>query len=245
MRLPRSYPRVAVLACLLALVAGCGTDQPDAGGAGARRGAEPRVYVAVGASETVGVGATDPASQAWPTVLHDAALPRTRLVNVGVSGATVRDALATQVPAARRARPDVVTVWLAVNDLLTQVPVGAYERRLTRLVERLHAAGARQILVGNVPRLWRLSAYRDCLPSAPAQAACALPFVPPESFVRARVRDYNAAIRRVARMGPARLVDLSREVPAARLVAADGFHPSTAGHRRIAAAFAEELAAAR
>lgn len=240
-----SYRPLAALACVLALVAGCGPDRTGPGGADARRSPEPRVYVAVGASETAGVGATDPASQAWPTVLHRVALPRTRLVNVGVSGATVRDALATQLPAARRAQPDVVTVWLAVNDLVARVPVRAYERRLTRLVARLRAAGARQILVGNVPRLWQLPAYRDCLPSAPARAACTLPFVPPEPLVRVAVRDYNAAIRRVARSGPARLVDLSREVPAARLVSPDGFHPSTAGHRRIAAAFAEGLAPAR
>lgn len=243
--MPPAYRPLAALACVLALIAGCSTGRPGTGAADARRSPEPQVYVAVGASETVGVGAAEPASQAWPTVLHDAVLPRTRLVNVGVSGATVRDALATQVPVARRARPDVVTVWLAVNDLITRVPVRAYERRLSRLVERLREAGAREILIGNVPRLWRLPAYRDCLPSASTRAACALPFVPPEPLVRAWVRDYNAAIRRVARSGPARLVDLSREVPAARLVSADGFHPSAAGHRRIAAAFAEALAPPR
>src|SRR4051794_31318496 len=89
--------------------------------------AHPRVYVAVGASETVGVGADDPATQAWPRVLHDKWLPATRFVDVGVSGATVRDGLATQLPQALAAQPDVVTVWLAVNDVISLAPVEDYE----------------------------------------------------------------------------------------------------------------------
>ena len=203
--------------------------------------ADPLVYVAVGASETLGVGADDPATQAWPRVLQDRALPGSRLVNVGVSGATVAGALTAQVPAAVAADPDVVTVWLAVNDAITQVPVTAYERRLARLVATLRRGGA-EVLVGNVPRLWRLPAYRACLPrSQVTSPPCVLPFVPTEAAVRATVRAYNAAIERVVAAQGARLVDLSGEVAAGRLVAADGFHPSTAGHARIAAAFARAV----
>ena len=100
---------VAVPLALLLAVAGCGggddpaaTPSPTvATGAPApaaspaasspAAAAAPRVYVAVGASETAGVGADHPRTQAWPRVLHDRALPGTRLVNLGVSGATVQD----------------------------------------------------------------------------------------------------------------------------------------------------------
>lgn len=200
---------------------------------------DPLVYVAVGASETAGLGADDPATQSWPSVLRATTLPTARLVNLGVPGETVRGALTSEVPAAVAADPDVVTVWLAVNDLLTQTPAPAYERNLTRLVHRLRRGGRTEVLVGNVPRLWRLPAYRACLSGDPRP--CELPYVPPESLVRATVAEFNAAIARVARAEGAYLVDLSVRRTPARLVSADGFHPSVAGHRRVAAAFAEVM----
>ncbi|HEX7189662.1 MAG TPA: GDSL-type esterase/lipase family protein [Actinomycetes bacterium] len=204
--------------------------------------AAPGVYVAVGASETVGVGADDPVRQAWPRVLHDSALPAATYVNVGVSGGTVAGALTSQLPAALAAEPDVVTVWLAVNDLVAAVPVRAYERRLGRLVHRLRGGGSTEVLVGNVPDLWRLPAYRACQPgSQETGEPCLLPVVPSEREVRDQVRRFNAAVRRVAAAEGARLVDLSRVDDLSGLTSADGFHPSTAGHRRLAAAFAAEL----
>ena len=204
--------------------------------------AAPEVYVAVGASETVGVGADDPVRQAWPRVLHDSALPAATYVNVGVSGGTVAGALTSQLPAALAAEPDVVTVWLAVNDLVAAVPVRAYERRLGRLVHRLRGGGSTEVLVGNVPDLWRLPAYRACQPgSQETGEPCLLPVVPSEREVRDQVRRFNAAVRRVVAAEGARLVDLSRVDDLSGLTSADGFHPSTAGHRRLAAAFAAEL----
>jgi lysophospholipase L1-like esterase len=224
-----------------------GSSSPPSPSASSSTAAEAQVYVAVGASETVGVGADDPATEAWPAVLHHRALPEARLVNVGVSGATVEGALRTQLPAALAAEPDVVTVWLAVNDLITAVPVRVYERRLDRLLHALRRDGRTDVLVGNVPDLWRLPAYRACLPgersdrSDRSDIACVLPFVPSEVEVRAVAARFNQAIRRVVRREGARLVDLSGVPFGGRLTSADGFHPSTAGHRRIAARFAARL----
>ena len=203
--------------------------------------ATEQVYVAVGASETVGVGADDPATQAWPVVLQRRALPDDRLTNVGVSGSTVQAALRTQLPAALAAEPAVVTVWLAVNDVITGVPVATYQRQLERLVHGLRRGGRTAVLVGNVPGLWRLPAYRACLPGQRSEVDCVLPFVPSEAEVRAQVGAFNRAIQSVVRREGARLVDLSGVPFGARLTSSDGFHPSTAGHRRIAAAFAARL----
>jgi len=261
-------PAAAALALLVAtgLLAGCSGD-PDAGGpagngspssrsattaGGSPSGSSPagpaggaEVYVAVGASETVGVGADDPATEAWPRVLHDTALPQSRFVDVGVSGSTLQAALAAQLPSALAARPDVVTVWLAVNDAVAGVPVVRYERALTRLVRALRQGGRAVVLVGNVPDLWRLPAYRACLPGSGGRPVdgvrCRLPVVPARSQVKATVSAFNAAIARVVRSQGARLVDLAREDDLAGLTAADGFHPSTQGHREIARAFARVL----
>lgn len=204
--------------------------------------AVPRVYVAVGASETVGVGADRPATQSWPAVLHRRALRGTRFVDVGVSGATVGDALAGQLPQAIAADPDVVTVWLAVNDVIALESPADYEVQLDQLVHALRRGGRTEVLVGNVPPLDLLPAYRACLPgSRVRRVACALPLVPSPAQVRATVADFNAAIARVLAREGAVAVDLSGRRDLARLTAGDGFHPSTRGHQVVARAFARAL----
>ncbi len=238
--------------------ASCAADAPSASATGATVTSSPRpaapspaparpVYVAVGASETVGVGATRPAAEAWPRVLHERALAGTAYVNVGVSGSTVRQALLQQLPRALAERPRVATVWLNVNDLLSGVAPQAYEADLRQLVHALRRDGGTTVLVANTPRVDALPSYLACLPDPPAAApACARPGLtpPPPVVVRAAVAEYNAAIARVVKAEGAVLVDLHAAATArsgARLTSADGFHPSTAGHRAVAAAFTTAL----
>jgi lysophospholipase L1-like esterase len=136
----------------------------------------------------------------------------------------------------------VVTVWLAVNDLTHLVPVQAYEEQLGMLVHQLRRGGQTRVLVGNMPAVDRLPAFLACLPgAAPGPVPCQLPAVPPVAQIRALVAEYNAAIERVTDREGATLVDLSESRVLTRLTARDGFHPSTAGHRLVAAAFAAKL----
>ncbi len=175
-------------------------------------------------------------------MLHRTALKKAQLVNLGVSGSTVGQAINEQLPAALAAEPDVATVWLAVNDLTHLVPVQAYEAQLTSLVHQLRRDGRTQVLVGNMPAVERLPAVRACLPGAPTGAVpCRLPVVPDLTEIRAVVTTYNAAIARVAKAEGATLVDLSKSQDLTELTGTDGFHPSTAGHRLVAAEFARAL----
>ena len=207
-------------------------------------------YVAVGASETAGVGADDPASQSWPTVLHRTALPRTKYVNLGVPGITVAGALAEELPEALHHQPTVVTVWLNVNDILRVVRRPEYERDLRTLVRALRQEGRATVLVANTPPLERLPAYLACLSGAAATGAQCVTGVtlPGPDFVRFVVGAYNEVIERVVREEGAVLVDLHQAGLEARergvepsLVSGDGFHPSTEGHRLVAETFAETL----
>lgn len=199
-----------------------------------------RLYVAVGASDAVGVGARRPRREAWPRLLHRRVFGGgTRFVNLGVSGATVADALAGQVPRAEQLRPDVVTVWLVVNDIVAEVPVERYESDLDELVGRLRRGGATRVLIGNCPYLDRLPAYLMWR---------ALGMGPDPDEANAVVDRYNAIVEGVAVRHDATLVDLRSAALAARragietkLFAPDGFHPSSAGHRALAATFGAAL----
>lgn len=211
----------------------------------------PLLYVAVGASETVGIGADNPLREAWPQVLYSAALPQqTRFVNLGIPGATVADALRAEVPYALRLQPDIVTVWLNVNDIIAGVSPASYERNLDRLLTRLRAGGSTEVLVANTPPVEHLPAFRACLPhSPPGGPSCVTgrPLPRPRA-IDSVVTRYNEAIARAAASSGATVVDLHALGVAAvrtnsylRLVAEDGFHPSTAGHRAVADAFARML----
>lgn len=186
---------------------------------------EPVVYVAVGASDTTGVGLLDPTREAWPHVFRHAVLPEdAEYTTVGVSGSTVEAALKAQVPKALEWQPTLVTVWLNVNDLTRFVPAASYEAQLRELVRRLRRGGRTTVLVANTPKL-------DQLPAVARLGLSA-------DVVKAAVAGYNAVIDRVVRDEGAVLVDLHAEPFDPSYVGTDGFHPSAAGHKAIAAVFA-------
>lgn len=221
------FSRFGLLGLLLAsLLAAC--DPPPAAQA-------DLVYAALGASDAVGVGADDPETEGWVPRLHRTMPAGTRLVNLGVSGSELSEALHQQLPVALAARPDVVTVWLAVNDLKNGVPLTRYERDLDRMLGDLRETGA-TVLVGNVPDL----------ASLPVPDAALLQYgVPSRAALRVEIARWNAAIARLAAKHRAVLVDIHREWRELRLhpeyLSGDGFHPSTQGYARLARLWWEAL----
>lgn len=183
--------------------------------------ARPLTYVAIGASDTVGVGAAVPEQESWPAVLHRRLPPGSRLVNLGISGSLLRQALDQQLPVALDSAPDLVTVWLAVNDYGARVPLEPYLADLSTLLGDLRSKTRATILVGNVPDLSAI----------PAAGRFDLRFVD----------RWNAGVDETVRRHEATLVDLRttwqevREHP--EYISSDGFHPSTAGYRRLADVF--------
>ncbi len=195
-------------------------------------------YVAIGASDAVGVGADDPASESWPAALASM-LPRgSKLVNLGVPSITLARALDVELPVAldalsRRTRGkagdrDVVTVWLAVDDLRAGVSLPSYAANLHTLLHALRAGADATVLVGNLPDLAAIPSFRG---QGPALAAT--------------VAAWNNAIAAVVRRDGATLVDLYagwRELAAhPEYVGPDGLHPTAAGYRRLAELFYQGL----
>ncbi len=182
---------------------------------------KPLTYVAIGASDTVGVGAGSPESESWPAVLWRQLPPGSKLVNLGVSGTLLHEAIEQQAPVAVDMNPDLITVWLSVNDYTGRVRLEQYESDLDRLLEQLRSQTGAVILVGNLPDL-------SMLPIA----------------ARLGLRDvdrWNATIAGVTARHQATLVDLHdtwREVAEhPEYISSDGFHPSTSGYRRLADIF--------
>ena len=189
--------------------------------------AAPLTYVALGASDAVGIGAVSPESEGWVPRLGGMLGPDVRVVNLGVNGSTLAQALKEQLGPALDAQPDLVTIWLAVNDLNAGVPLPRYEADLERLLGEVSKDG-RCVLIGNVPDLTQAPAYARADPMA----------------LRATIQQWNAVIATVAGRHGVRVVDLDarwRELTERpEYISADGFHPSSAGYARLAAVFLDE-----
>ncbi len=217
--------RAALVAALVSLVVACGplvAPSPPAS-------AQPLTYVAIGASDSVGVGANVPEAEGWVAVLYGRLPSGSRLVNLGVSGTLLRQALEQQLPVALDSEPDLVTVWLAVNDLNARVPLERYSSELDTLMAALRARTHATVLVGNIPDVARLPVYQE---------------VDREEIER-EVGRWNVAIADVVARHGAQLVDLYAGWPELaehpEYVGRDGFHPSTDGYRRLAEMFLAAL----
>jgi lysophospholipase L1-like esterase len=207
-----------IVAVALALVGCTGRDDPLAP-------SRPPVLVAIGASDAVGIGASDPARTGWVPQLHQKLPVGTRLVNLGIAGARIADALGHQLPVALDLAPDYVVIWVVVNDLVAGTPLVDYERDLDLLLGELGARTPARVFLANVPNL-------GALPVAAGQD---------QRQLAAVIAEWNAVIARVAARHGATVVDFAdgwQELAAnPGYVSDDGFHPSDAGYRRIAELF--------
>lgn len=221
---------LAFFLCTLFL-GGCGKSAaPRAAQTSARSRVHILTYVAIGASDTFGVGADDPYTDNWPSQLTALLKQQVHLINLGVPGMTVHTALSAELPVALDAHPDLVTIWLAVNDLATNVPVGDYSRDLDTLLSRLQAAAPRaRIEVGNVPDLTSVPFFSSYNPLT----------------LRQEITAYNDAIDRIVGRHRVILVNLSgegynlQEFP--QYISSDGLHPSSIGYLQLAQLFYEAL----
>jgi acyl-CoA thioesterase I len=189
----------------------------------ARAAPRPLVYAAIGASETVGVGADHPATESWVADLVRK-LPRgSRLVNLGKSGALLSYGVSHELPAAIASHPAIVTVWMAVNDINGRVPPPVYRRELDSLLGGLEHHTHAAVYVGNVPDLRLMPLYAGLDKTA----------------LLAVVDSYNSVIAATARAHHDTVVDIftqsQRTLPShPEYLSEDGFHPSTRGYASLA-----------
>src|SRR6185369_5733055 len=70
-----------------------------------------------------------------------------RLTNFAVSGAKTRDVLAEQLPAAERARPDLVLISVGANDVTHLTSIRSVRSSIVRIIRRLRIANADVVIV--------------------------------------------------------------------------------------------------
>lgn len=189
-------------------------------------------YVAIGASDAVGVGATDPATGSWPARVAKLLPPGSAFVNVGVSGSIALQARTAQLPGALAQRPTVVSIWLAVNDMNATIEPASYANDLGAIVDALVSGTEAKIFIGNVPDIRPVPAYADADKAALFRL----------------IQAYNSVIAAIAAKHPGRVIAVDLFTGSAPLVSTitvsgDGFHPSDAGYQLIADRFIEAMKA--
>ena len=184
--------------------------------------AEPPVYVALGASDAVGVGANQPSTEGWVPLVAKGLPAHPDLINLGISGATVSDVINQELPVALDAHPAWVSIWPGVNDLRHNVSLQSFTADLKTTLDQLQNGTQARIIVVNIPDLRQVPAFKSADPAALDQT----------------VRQWNASIAQVVQAHHALLVDLYANSAIItghpEDISSDGFHPSTAGYQRIA-----------
>jgi lysophospholipase L1-like esterase len=183
-------------------------------------------FAAIGDSFTAGAG---PGSPRWADDIARS-LPGCRYVNLAVAGATSEEVLAGQLERALAAEPDLVSAICGANDVIltTRPDIEGFEQNFDAILGRI----------------------RERLPEARIVTAT-YPGTPDFLLLRPRSRArvtrglelVNEVVRGLSRRHGAACFDFAAHPGRGERenFADDGFHPSEAGNRRAARAFARGL----
>ncbi len=192
----------------------------------------PVTYVALGASDAVGVGSNEPGSQGYVPLLAARLQKGSHLLNLGVSGIRLHEALTQELPLALNTSPTLITIWLVANDFVGGVPYNGYMKDLDSLLQQLRVGTRARIVMANLPDLTLLPAFAGQSTSQKAKTVT-------------EIRRWNTTIAATAARYQVTLVDLfsheSQLTAHPEYISGDGFHPSPAGYVQLSNYFWDEI----
>ncbi|MGB8510766.1 MAG: SGNH/GDSL hydrolase family protein, partial [Pyrinomonadaceae bacterium] len=187
--------------------------------------AAPVVYVALGDSTGVGVGARQGGGYAARLLERlERVRAGSRLVNLCVSGATSADVLRGQVGRVGAAAPTLITLGIGINDITHGLAPEEFERNCDEIAARLREQTDAPVVVTNIPDI-------SHAPAVPVSM---------REGVRTRLNLFNARLAAVASRRRFSLVDAYTKshalIPAhPEFFSSDNFHPSDEGYEYWAA----------
>lgn len=188
----------------------------------------PITYVALGASDAVGVGSDQPATQGYVPLLFKRLPAGSHLLDLGISGIHLHEALTEELPIALSTSPQLVTIWLVANDFVAGVTYDDYIRDLQTLLAQLHTQTHAAIVMANLPDLSVVPFFAS---STAAQ----------KKQMHATIAQWNAGIAALAARYGVTLVDLFGQngqlTSHPEYISGDGFHPSALGYAQLANLF--------
>lgn len=185
----------------------------------------PVIYVALGASDAVGIGSAQPGSQGYVPLIAQRLPKGSHVVNLGISGIRLHQALTSELPLVFSTSPNLVTIWLVANDFVAGIPYTSYMQDLDSLLKQLRAGTHARIIMANLPDLTRLPAFSNLTSSQ-------------KSKMLAEIQRWNTRIAQLAAHYAITLVDLfsqqSQLTAHPEYISIDGFHPSPSGYVQLA-----------
>ncbi len=216
-----------IFVLLIALVLiGCGDDKKEI------------FYVALGASDAVGIGAT-PLTNGYVYKIQDGLEDKDNdvyLLNLGWPGADIGkikdivEDLVIDIIADKVGDPDLITLWTGSNDVVAGDDPDDFRFDLEDILSQLSKNTSAFIVIANIPKLYDLPRFKD---------------EPDKDVTTERIDDFNKAIKDAIEQDPdikvkVSIVDLFAEEISEDLVFdLDGFHPNNEGYQRIAELFLE------
>lgn len=177
-------------------------------------------YVALGDSTGVGVGARDGGYVGRVFKMLEQHTNSPKLTNLCVSGATSGDIVRSQLDSGIRARPDLVTVGIGINDIGHNVPVESFITNLEMILTRLKNETTARIVVTNIPDI---------------STSTRIPVSFRPQYQR-QIINFNQKLEELARKHGVVVFDIfsitREELPDhPEYFSSDGFHPSDLGYQ--------------
>lgn len=179
-------------------------------------------YVALGDSLTAGVGVKN-YQETLPYLISknlEKNNSNISLINLAKSGATTRNVIESQLPAAIAENPDFITVFIGVNDIHGLISQEEFKNNYVKIISKLSSGTSARIVIINLPYL----------------GSNKLAYFPYNYLLDLRTKQFNFIIESIAQRYSVRQVDLynkSRNVFAENpmLYSEDQFHPSFEGYK--------------